>query len=211
MPTLNRSFRLRALDTEGGPSRFCLSTEVSARDGNVWLQNYRDADLEHGLPMLWSHDVNTPPLGRWVDLRVVDGPTGRELHGTPVFDDSEDNPLARLVGRQVRQGIIDRVSLSIRPGSVEPASSLPRDSAHYGESGLVIGRNEPNELLEASVVVIPADPHASPRSHAEDAEVSVRDALLALLRSDEEVRTAIQAAPLAEVDEDAAWWAGFGE
>lgn len=170
---------------DGEALRFCLSTEKRARDGNVWMQSYRAEDLAQGMPMLWVHDDRATVIGRWTDLAVVAGPTGRELHGTPMFDEAEDNPEARRIARQVREGIVTHVSLRIEPGSIEAASNIP-DEEHAGEDGLVIGRTVPNGLLEGSFVPVPADRFASARADGE----ALSDAVLEVL-ADPSTRAAL--------------------
>ena len=213
--TYSRSLVAQRIDAEdGAPLRFCLSTETMARDGNVWVQSYRSEDLSEGMPMLWVHDDRAEVIGRWTDLAVVAGPTGRELHGTPVFDESDDNPMAKRVARQVRDGIVRHVSLRIEPGSIEAARNIPQEEWE-GDEGLVIGRTVPNGLLEGSFVPVPADRYASARAEPE----ALGDEVLRAL-ADPDTRAAIVRALVPDVlaaiggplpipeprDPDAAWW-----
>ena len=165
------------VESESESERYCLSTEMRARDGNVWIQNYRAEDLAGGMPMLWVHNDHAVVIGRWTDLAVVDGRTGRELHGTPRFDLADDNPDATRIARQVGEGFVTHTSLRIYPGSVESARGLPEDSPYHTDSGLVIGRTESNGLLEASWVPVPSDVHAGARGYSVGLEEAVMDAL----------------------------------
>lgn len=213
MPTVPCARSIPARRVEGEALRFCLSTETRARDGNVWVQSYRGDDLAAGMPMLWVHDDRATVIGRWTDLAVVAGPTGRELHGTPVFDEADDNPEARRIARQVRDGIVTHVSLRIEPGSVEAARNIPEDE-HDGSEGLVIGRTIPNGLLEGSFVPVPADRYASARELTDDALSVLADpdarALLVREVTGEVLETLRLRALPEPVDPDAAWWADLG-
>lgn len=202
---------------EGEALRFCLSTEKRARDGNCWYQNYRAEDLAQGMPMLWVHDDRSVVIGRWTDLAVVAGPTGRELHGTPMFDEADDNPEAKRIARQVREGIVTHVSLRIEPGSIEAARNIP-DEEHEGEEGLVIGRTVPNGLLEGSFVPVPADRFASARADGAALSGAVLEVLAdpntraALVRElvPDVLRALGKVEPLPEPEpETGDWWDGW--
>lgn len=97
--------------------------------------------------VLWAHDSSTPPIGRARDLRVE----GSRLIGDIEFASAADHPLADTVYRLVRGRFLNAVSVGFRP--IDWAASTDRSRA----GGIDFKRQE---LLEVSVVPVPANPNA---------------------------------------------------
>jgi HK97 family phage prohead protease len=146
-PQYLRAYRADDGQADTGPIRFVASTEVVARDGMVveaagWdLANYRRNPV-----VLWSHDYGgfnspRPPIGR---AKMV--PEEKRLLADVTFD-SEDEFAASLE-RKVRAGFLNAVSVGFNIMEIAPAQE--------GKAPRVTKA----ELLDVSLVPIPADPKA---------------------------------------------------
>jgi HK97 family phage prohead protease len=152
----------------------CFSDSSVDRMGDVidaegWqLDNYRKNNV-----VLWAHDALAPPIGRASNVRVQ----GNRLLGDIEFASAEIYPFADQIYRLVRTRFLGACSVGFRP--IEFAFS--RDPARRG--GIDFLRVE---LLEVSVVPIPANPNAliegrAMKSAADDS--AQRIATLARLRN----------------------------
>ena len=149
--------------------RFRLSTEGEATDGHIVRQFW---DLSRmgtvQIPVLYNHKRDHH-LGRWDELVVEGEGADRALYGRAVFD-VEDEEGARVAGK-VRRGFVPGVSVNWIPGAVVRRSDLPKTDPLYREpmedecglpaEGYVMGtEEEPNVLMEASIVTVAADASA---------------------------------------------------
>lgn len=195
MRTMQTFARADAGSTEpGSPSVFVASTSEVARDGDIiegpWkLDGYRANPV-----ILWAHDQSQAPIGRGM-VTEEDG----QLRVSVTWDE-EDPEAARIAGK-VRRGMLSAVSVSWRPESMTPLRSLPRDDSRYRESGYL---HRGPELLEISVVPVPADPRAIVTQRADEdppadpiAELTARIAAL-----EEQVDTLRTALALREAEAD---------
>lgn len=184
------------------PPAWILSTEGEATDDNILRQEW-DVTTRQA-PILWNHCTDTV-YGRWVDLAVMDvevaGYKGRALTGRSLFDAAK--PEAAEMLRQVRGGFLPACSVRWIPGvkvrrgalpKTDPAYRAPEDGPCGPEEGYVMGTpDDPNELVECSIVACPADTRAvvTQRLMERADRVSAAhgradfDALLAALAADE--------------------------
>lgn len=131
---------------EDGVIRFIASTGATDRDGDIlkpegWqLTNYKKNPV-----FLWSHNRRIPPIGKCVNV-FVDPSKG--LIMDVKFDLADDNPLAKLVYRQYKEGFLEAVSVGF-----DPFKYYPIDADDWW-GGYVI---EEMDLLECSSVTIPSN------------------------------------------------------
>ena len=103
----------------------------------------------------WGHDYSIPPVGKCVSVSIEEGKLVAEIE----WDESEHNPLGRLVAAQFAAGFLNTVSVGFRPGRMIPRSQLEKTHRWYKEAGYGAVYYD-CELLEISAVVIPANPEA---------------------------------------------------
>jgi HK97 family phage prohead protease len=124
-----------------GPIPFVASTSDTARDGmNIPTKAWDTAMFELSPLLLWSHDYfgNRPPIGRVANLQAKQ----HALVGEAVFD--RGDPFAADIERKMREGFVNAFSVGFNVHEMEP-------------DGKTVKRAE---LLEISVVPVPADPKA---------------------------------------------------
>lgn len=111
-------------------------------DQSGWiLDNYKKNPV-----VLWCHDYSIPPIGKAIDMRVVNG----KLKATTKFASTE---LAREVWNLYRGGFLSSFSVGFKPRSYKPIKD---------EDGNVTGfKFLEQELLEYSAVSVPANPNAN--------------------------------------------------
>lgn len=102
--------------------------------------------------VLYGHDSRELPIGHASDVGVVDGRLVATLH----FASEKANPRAEQVWQLVREGVLRAVSVGFYPSDV-------RFEMRDGREVPVLANNE---LLEISVVPVPANPNALARLHA---------------------------------------------
>ena len=90
--------------------------------------------------MLYNHDRNGGIIGRWEKLRVVDG----KLLADAVFD--EKDGLGAMINDKVKRGFINSVSIGMNP---------LEETIENGIRTVI-----KSELVEVSIVDIPANPNA---------------------------------------------------
>jgi HK97 family phage major capsid protein/HK97 family phage prohead protease len=137
-------YKTHASSGENG-MEFVLSDATPDRFGDVidadgWdLVNFRRNPIA-----LFNHDSNFP-VGRWENLKVIDG----ELRGQLRMAPPGTSPRIDEIRRLVDAGILKAVSVGFRP-----IASKPRSKSAPGELFLR------SELVETSIVAIPANPNA---------------------------------------------------
>ena len=143
---LERKFEIGPVsDVESRTVEAVLSTDTPLERGDyieVLAHDERAIDLSRasrGLPLLWGHDPDKP-IGKVKDLRLDAG----KLRGTLHFS---NNPDAAWIWQDVRDGFLDDVSIGYR---------VPRDNWNVSDDGTRYTARA-WEILEASVVTVPAD------------------------------------------------------
>lgn len=134
-----------------GPIEFVLSHESDDRMGDIIRQDGWDlSNFKRNPVMLWAHDSRgIPPIGKWTNVRV----DKKSLSGVANFD--PDDPFAVSIESKVRRGFLNAVSVGFRPLEMEW-----RENAEGGDFFRPPADFKKNELLETSVVSVPAHPKA---------------------------------------------------
>lgn len=128
--------------------QFVISTGAVDRDNdtidpNGWhLENFRRCPT-----VLFAHDYSSLPIGRATDVHVQDG----KLIATAEF---ADHPMAETCLKLIDGGFLRATSVGFRPMKASPSDT--RDGLDFQEQ----------ELLEFSVVPVPANPEALIMAHA---------------------------------------------
>ena len=153
-----RACRVDKDDTEEKGSRlsFTASTSTPDRYGDVVSQNWDTESYSRNPVVLLNHDQLSLPIGR--------GEVSKSSEGNLIIDiDFDmDDPKAAEVARKARAGYMNSVSVGFRPLKTVPRSELPADHYAAGTKGNYF---EQSELLEVSMVTIPANPDATSRSY----------------------------------------------
>jgi HK97 family phage prohead protease len=97
--------------------------------------------------VMFAHDYKQLPVARAISIEEEDG----RLVSTAEFATADLNPFADTVYRMIKGGFLNAVSVGFRP---QKFKSAERDNGRQGFDF------EEQELLEYSVVPIPANPHA---------------------------------------------------
>ena len=141
-----RALQLRAVQDDQRAADFVFSTATIDRYGERVEQSWQLERFAANPVALFAHDSRSLPVGQARDVGVVDG----QLRGTIVFATAAANPLAENVWQSVRERTLRAVSVGFRPHSVRVEREDDRDVYVYSD----------NELLEISVVPIPANQEA---------------------------------------------------
>ena len=129
---------------------FIASTSAEDRYGDVIAQSWDLTNYRKNPIILFNHDANQLPIGKG-DVDVVDGNLMIDI----TFD--MDDPRAAEIGRKVKAGFLNAVSVGFNPIEAVERSELPDGHFAKGEKGTFF---KSAELLEVSVVTIPANQEA---------------------------------------------------
>ncbi len=154
---------------------FVASTDRADRYGDVINQEGWNLDAYRSNPIiLLNHNANALPIGRG-EVEVKDG----QLLIDVFFD--KDDELAQRVERKARNGFMNAVSVGFNPIEQVSRAELPKDHPAYVERG---GGNYFNksELLEVSIVTIPANSEATTMSAKNIDRLSIRDLVVEELK-----------------------------
>ena len=153
MNTKNLYFA-RLLDAgkdEKNKATFVASTSSEDRYGDVISQRgWRLDSYKRNPVVLLNHDSTSLPIGKG-EVELVDNQLMIEVE----FD-MEDKKAAEIA-RKVKKGFISAVSVGFNSKDSIYRSELPKNNPYYGERGLYF---KSAELLEVSIVTIPANPQA---------------------------------------------------
>lgn len=144
-----------SIDDSTKTVRFKISDEQSDRMGEVVEQSWDFKNYMNNPIVLWGHNPDEPEnvLGQAKSLETIGGETFAEMQ----FDD-DINPKAGLVWKQILKGTLRTVSVGFISHDIE-GNTLKN-----------------NELLEISVVPIPANPRAIALAY-KAGEINRKDAL----------------------------------
>jgi HK97 family phage prohead protease len=147
---LRRSTEIRVVDSKERTIRFIASDESVDRFGDIirasgWqLDNFRKNPV-----LLFAHDSRQPPVGQVPSIEVV----GTELVADCLFRPEGDSQLSDDVWRAVERGFLRAVSVGFKPTG--PINELVDSAGNW--TGYEFTSQE---LLELSVVPVPANPQA---------------------------------------------------
>ena len=131
---------------------FVASTSAEDRYGDVIAQDGWDLTAYNANPIiLFNHDASAMPIGRG-DVDVIDG----KLLIDVTFD--MEDPHAAEIGRKCQAGFLNSVSVGFNAIEAVERSNLPEGHQYKSDNGLYFNKAE---LLEVSVVTIPANPEAN--------------------------------------------------
>lgn len=140
-------YAIKATPPGGAPNEFVLSDGSIDREGEVVeAKGWKLERLISDPVALFNHDRDVI-LGKWTDLRISAG----RLIGRLIWDESGKSPIVEHVRALVEQGILRTTSVGFKPVKREPMDPKePWGPQRYTEQ----------ELLEASLVSVPANPNA---------------------------------------------------
>ena len=147
---LRRGAMIKAVDSKARTMRFVASDESVDRYGDIvraagWqLDNFRKNPV-----LLFAHDSRQPPVGQVPSIEVV----GTELIADCLFRPEGDSLLSDDVWRAVEGGFLRAVSVGFTPTG--PINELVDSAGNW--TGYEFTSQE---LLELSVVPVPANPQA---------------------------------------------------
>ena len=144
--------------------RFTISTESQDRQGDIIeAKGWKLDSFRRNPVVLWSHDYSQPPIAKATDLQVVDG----RLVATAEFIPASISPFAETIYQMVKGGYLNGTSVGFKPIKVRPID--PEKTGLEAAFGGV--RFVEQELLEFSVVPIPANPEALVEARAAGIDV----------------------------------------
>lgn len=147
MDTLFKTFQtdVKAL-ADSRQVKFLISTDAVDRDGDVIDPKGWDLTAYKGSPVvLWSHDYTQPPIAKTVHIET----TKTGLSATAEFPVKGVYPFADTVYELLKGGFLSASSVGFKPIASEKAVDR--------EKGFNFSKQE---LLEWSVVPVPANPEA---------------------------------------------------
>jgi len=138
-----------AKQSDKNPSEYILSDETVDRYGDVIVASGWDLSHFKNNPIaLFNHDSDEV-IGTWENVRIE----GKRLIGKLKLAAEGTSPTVDKVRRLVAQGILRAVSVGFRPVTYEPLDE--KADSFWGPF-----RYLKQELLETSVVSVPANPNA---------------------------------------------------
>ncbi len=132
--------------TDSAGLEFILSDETPDRYDDVISANGWDLNNFSKNPIaLFNHNPDFP-VGRWINLGVKDGGLRGHLLMAPEGTSERHDEMRKLI----EAGILKAVSVGFRPIESSPRKESTKGGLFYGKS----------ELVETSVVSVPANPNA---------------------------------------------------
>lgn len=136
--------------------RFTISTDCIDREQDrIALAGWDLSNFRRNPIVLWGHDATRLPIGRAFDLRIEDGGLKASVEFIPT-DTPEGGQFAEAVYRLARGGFIAATSVGFRPLKWE----FTQDEARGADDWFPGIDFEEQELVELSVVTVPANPEA---------------------------------------------------
>lgn len=167
----------QGIDEDARTATFVFSTSDTDRMGDIidqktWqLENYQKNPT-----FLWGHKSRDLPIGKTVDLSI----RGNKLVGTVQFAGGDEYPFADTCWKLVKGGYLNAVSVGFRPHRWESYSDDAKGVSGYKFFDC--------ELLECSLVPIPANQNALLGSKSLDGiEDAYRSLLADMQEGDEDV------------------------
>lgn len=153
-----RSLALRAVRAEAREADFVFSSDRLDSFGDRVEQVWQLERFLANPVALYAHDSHSLPIGRAHQVGVVDG----KLQGTIIFASAKANPVAEQVWQSIQEGTLRAVSVGFIPHTIRAEREDDRDVYVLTD----------NELLEISVVPIPANPDALMRQRQKAAALA---------------------------------------
>lgn len=148
--TKRASLGVRTLDAEARSFDVVASTDALDSHGDRVAQDWKLDRFKANPVVFYGHESWDLPIGKASDVRVEDG----ELRMRVTLVSAAANPRAEQVMQLMKEGALSGVSVGFRPGKRSTEKIDGREVVVLSE----------NELLELSVVGIPANPEARAKS-----------------------------------------------
>ena len=146
-------------DTLGGDVRalrFTISTDsIDREQDRIALAGWDLANFKRNPVVLWGHDASRLPIGRAFNVAIEGGALKASVEFIPT-DTPEGGAFAESVYRLARSGFIAATSVGFRPLKWD----YTRDQARGADDWFPGIDFEEQELVELSVVTVPANPEA---------------------------------------------------
>jgi Caudovirus prohead serine protease len=154
---------------EGRSATFVMTTDQVDRYGDIVVQDGLDTkNFIQNPTLLLFHNSRSWPAGTWSNVkRGMDGSINQTL-GTANFLPEGTDEDADKAARLVELGVIKTCSIGFSPDWDEASAVLDDDDEWTG--GI---KFEKSELIECSIVPVPANPGAMVKSAAELGEMSL--------------------------------------
>ena len=149
-----------------GPWRFIASTNTVDTYSDIVEQGWRLDRFKANPVILLQHSSWSLPIGRATAVGVETLPSSKAALVVTFMLDEEDEE-AMKVGRKLAGGFLNAVSVGFRSHKQTPRSTLPEGDPRYAGRGYILADNE---LLELSVVTIPANADAVAQRSTQDVE-----------------------------------------
>lgn len=136
--------------------RFCISTETVDRElDRIALAGWDLTQYRNNPVVLWAHDAQRLPIGRAMDVGVVNGRLMASVKFVPP-DMPEAGGFAEAVFRMAKEGWLGATSVGFRPIKWDYTNDETRGADDWFP-GIDF---EEQELVELSIVTVPANPEA---------------------------------------------------
>jgi HK97 family phage prohead protease len=136
--------------------RFTISTaDVDREQDTIAIAGWDLTNFKRNPVVLWGHDASRLPIGRAFDVSIEGGALKASIEFIPA-DTPEGGAFAESVYRLARAGFIAATSVGFRPLKWD----YTRDAARGADDWFPGIDFEEQELVELSVVTVPANPEA---------------------------------------------------
>jgi len=140
---------------------YVFSDETVDRMGDVILVGGWDlGNYKQNPVILWGHNAGAPPIGTASRVKTARIDGKRALVGDVSFVEEEVNPHAETIWRLAEAGVLRTVSVGFKPIEAswgDDVTEKERTKYGVGKYGVLYRRSE---LLETSIVSVPANPGA---------------------------------------------------
>jgi HK97 family phage prohead protease len=144
---------VKSVEGEPGTFWFTASTDARDRQGDVIVQNtWKVADFMKNPVILWAHNYYETPIGKAIEIKMGPDSLSVKIQFVPESTD----PFAGKVAKLVEQGFLKTVSVGFMVYKSEPLTV--EDLAQRPE--MKYGQRLHGDLLEVSIVPVPANPEA---------------------------------------------------
>jgi HK97 family phage prohead protease len=146
-------FDVKAADGEDGTYWFTASTDSRDRQGDVIVQDtWRIADFMKNPVILWAHNYYETPIGKAIEVNLAGGKLSLKIQFVPESID----PFAAKVEKLVANKFLRTGSVGFMVYKSEPLS----DADLKQRPEMKYGQRLHGDLLEFSIVPVPANPEA---------------------------------------------------
>lgn len=147
----------RSLDAEARTVEHEASNDLMDRMGDrIEVRGWDVSAFKENPILAWMHNMELPPLGLVRKLTKASEEDRNVLLSTSRFHPQEKNPFAELIYKMVSEGDLPGSSVGFRPlETIRPSSEEELEKLGVGPYGVYFKRQE---LLELSIVTVPANP-----------------------------------------------------